>query len=860
MKNLLLVITMIACVSASNAAFDPKGYFDYLKTHKDMTYEQLLVEYPAGYFIKRNNIKFPIFQYADSIAQKYKLTKDELSQINQQGFMVTERVSYPNYLSAFYDIWQKDLPVYISTDALLHSLHYSFDRIMMDIEATKEEWGLDPSPQSLVNQVNFLIESMWKQIPSLEKLSDNSIYLRSLKDFDLYLTVARKLGDYNGYGIIPYFNSNIVLFEELISQIQSQQYQTVNLFAENGREYDFSQFTVRGHYTKNYYLEHYFKMMIWLGRTELYIEKPYSENEECKVSDDDVNRQLLIISFMADAIKNGKLINQYNLIQDLLTFLIGEQNGCSVNDVIICRDKIGVKNSLDLIDYGLRFQFQKELSSLNSSKQLYQSQILGTYPDNLNQVKPASVFLLIGQRPIIDGFITANLVYDRVIYQNKKQLRMLPNSLDVLFSLGNDASIQLLSNEINTFNYSTNLAACRYLVSSLDSNYWNESFYTSWLNTIRILNPPSDRSKLPVFMQTAAWQQKNMTTQLASWAELRHDFILYAMQPYTASVYTCSNPDFIIEPNQEFYHNLLLLSQKGIDISKKFNLDPNIKSYFYKMKSVYQTLDGICNKIISNSTLTLSETNFGKSIVQSSIINGCAPTTVLDGWYFSLFYDTQLSISNLNRVQTNIVADIHTSPTDSIGIPVGWVKHIGTGAVNLAVIGTKNYNGAPVAFAGPVYSFYEYTTSNFKRLTDEEWLDMFKQKLPLKPVFTNLYLNDLNGKHGGDQLSLWAKIEGVENEKLVVSVNPIVVCYPNPFSTSFKIAFQIPLQFSGNNCTITVVDIQGNTVANLLSENMNSGNYIINWDLSKTNINSGSYFISFNIGNFIKTEKVQFVK
>jgi len=35
---------------------------------------------------------------------------------------------------------------------------------------------------------------------------------------------------------------------------------------------------------------------------------------------------------------------------------------------------------------------------------------------------------------------------------------------------------------------------------------------------------------------------KTLNTQLASWTELRHDTVLYAKQPYTASV-LCSYPD-----------------------------------------------------------------------------------------------------------------------------------------------------------------------------------------------------------------------------------------------------------------------------------------------------------------------------
>ena len=60
-----------------------------------------------------------------------------------------------------------------------------------------------------------------------------------------------------------------------------------------------------------------------------------------------------------------------------------------------------------------------------------------------------------------------------------------------------------------------------------------------WLNSIRKLNPPKDRSALPQFMQTAAFWQEKLNTQLSSWAQLRHDNLLYAKQSYTGGVPIC---------------------------------------------------------------------------------------------------------------------------------------------------------------------------------------------------------------------------------------------------------------------------------------------------------------------------------
>ena len=95
-----------------------------------------------------------------------------------------------------------------------------------------------------------------------------------------------------------------------------------------------------------------------------------------------------------------------------------------------------------------------------------------------------------------------------------KVMRMLPSTLDVLFALGNNAADQLLKPDLDQYKYSSNLSALRYLIDSYDPGFWQSTIYDGWLNSIRALNPPADRSSLPPFMQTAAWWQEKMNTQL----------------------------------------------------------------------------------------------------------------------------------------------------------------------------------------------------------------------------------------------------------------------------------------------------------------------------------------------------------
>jgi hypothetical protein len=81
-------------------------------------------------------------------------------------------------------------------------------------------------------------------------------------------------------------------------------------------------------------------------------------------------------------------------------------------------------------------------------------------------------------------------------------------------------ALPLLRAELETYSYAPQLSTLRYLVDAYDESFWDASLYNSWLQGIRLLNPPAQTTGLPFFMRTAAWQQEKLNTQLASWAQV----------------------------------------------------------------------------------------------------------------------------------------------------------------------------------------------------------------------------------------------------------------------------------------------------------------------------------------------------
>jgi hypothetical protein len=357
-------------------------------------------------------------------------------------------------------------------------------------------------------------------------------------------------------------------------------------------------------------------------------------------------------------------------------------------------------------------------------------------------------------------------------------------------------------------------------------------------------------------MQTAAWWQEKMNTQLASWAQLRHDFILYAKQSYSAGV-VCSYPESYVEPIPGFYKAVKTFADGASAMFQQAPIqNSGIARYFASMSAIADTLRAIAEKELSRTPLTDAEDLFLKTMLYDNphICGGG-----FRGWYPRLFYTGESGF----MMRDLIVADVHTAPTDAAGSPVGWVLHAGTGLLNLGVVVTELPNGRMTTFIGPVVSYYEHVSTNFKRLTDEEWRTAYAVAPSFRPSFARLYLADSAGVfHGGGQ-SLLTGIEVEPTGGMVPSNLTLAQNFPNPFNSSTIIMFAVPQSIANSTVKLAIYDVQGRLVRQLLNSSMPAGNYATRWNgttESGTVAASGVYFYHLVVGNQRVVGKMSFVK
>ncbi|MEK7248866.1 MAG: DUF3160 domain-containing protein, partial [Bacteroidota bacterium] len=641
----IFLLLFSSLVFAQSPPFDIQAYKQFLQQHPTISAAELLAMYPAGSFARDVQANLQSVPYLDSIDARYHLTPYEKQLLRRHGFVVTERLKRTTFWHAFDEVYHYDLPVFVSTDAVLHAVHMSYDKILMRVERL-----------FLIAKLDTLLARLHAQVSVLAvRYGTTPLMMRSLKDIDVYLTVPRKL---LGNSISPYFPENEATVTQLLQHIASEAgFVEYPLFGTAPRKLDFSQFKVRGHYTSLEFpqLAKYFKAMMWLGRMEIYLIAPQSVIPP--VPRDDVQRQAIDAVLAVEAAQRANAYGLLEEIDGIIRFFVGESDNVTLPNVRSLVQTTGLDSASQLLDT-LRFKaFQDTLRRQSYAWQLIMSQLLMRNPFSPDSITPASSLLLLGQRFVIDSYVTSNVVYDRV----PRPFRGLPSTLDILFALGNDATAQLLRGELERYPYGRNLAGLRYLIDAYQNDFWNATMYNGWLNSLRTLSPPRLRDSLPAFMRTAAWWQEKINTQLASWAQLRHDNLLYAKQSYTG-IPICSFPESYVEPFPQFFDVLKEFAQRN---AARFQLppfnDPGIASYFTDMIGTMDTLAAISRKELANIATSEAERGFLKRMIRQVTI-GCI-TGNYDGWYPRLYYKETSEFGGLME-QDLVVADVHTCPAD----------------------------------------------------------------------------------------------------------------------------------------------------------------------------------------------------
>ncbi len=659
----------------------------------------------------------------------FRLNAEEAAAFKKNGFVVSERMGGASHAEIYYRIYTRDLPVFISSDSLLHAWHRTYDAMLEEIEQTY-----------LSASLGQILEAMAAQIPAAQKAYGQGILADSLTDSDYYLAVARSL--LAGKAIPTQLKQDDRVAKTLAA-CDNLQLQRFNLFGRE-RVVDFSQFKVRGHYENSDLLKKYFKAMMWCGRIDLRIA---GGNDGHLTSSSP--RELGAALVLNDLLHRADQFKQWQQFDRMIQTFVGRTDSMTFAQLDAVLHKGKVASPADVKNWDTLTTLQKDILAGKIGLQHIRSAYVESSPFGPDKAELPRSFTFLGQKFVLDSWATAKVVADDVMWNGRKVQRRVPSGLDVAFSvLGNDQVVPLLVERIKDKKgrafrdglfYQHNLAAVRTVIDSQNKDVWDENLYMNWLGTLRELSRPTTDQKYPEVMRTAAWANKSLNTQLASWTQLRHDTILYVKQSYTAGA-SCYYPHGFVEPVPEFWARLERMAARSADLIEKTDypgrLAPVQKKQVLFLKNFAAKvglLRAIASKELAQKELTAEETRLLQDVVQIQHGSGF---TRYNGWYPGLFYKGPTDCGKWDA----IVADVHTDvPAPPLGDP-GCVLTEGVGNVDLLLIAIDNGKDR-VVYAGPTLSHYEFEMPGMTRKADSEWRDQInKGQLPPRPAWTRSYL------------------------------------------------------------------------------------------------------------------------
>lgn len=496
-----------------------------------------------------------------------------------------------------------------------------------------------------------------------------------------------------------------------------------------GRNVDFSQFKVRGHYEKDPRLQGYFRVMMALSQLSL---KVFADDG--RSPGPDLPAIAALVGIAANAKVDGKpVIEAVESICRPLSYLVGET------------EDIGITDLRGLLQ-GIRVPPTSKAPSDEEFQKLLFDRLAAWPKPRLNPLSGVQV-VIFPQRVTLDSEVMQRLVYRAVGSDDNK--RLLPKLLDVMAALGSDRAEKLLIDfhKENRFeNYRESLAEAKQAIRALSTGDWERNAYRQWLKGFADLLKGNGRTALE-HTGSDAWTDRLLTAALGSLVTLRHDTLLYNKMGGAEAGEGGEIEDWMVrrlpsvavDPYPEVFGGLRRLTVELFGrLSAQGYLPKNERD-----EDSDQDYDEIFP--LTSKGLTL------KMIELLSLMETCAakqaagqPLTPAEHeklWRFGVWCE-HLTIAlirpdkeyyNFVQEETSLIADVFNGDGTCLEVAIGrvfelWVRCNGPRGERL--------------HRGGIFSFYEFEQPVSNRLSDEDWRKMMRDgKAPPPPAWTGSYLS-----------------------------------------------------------------------------------------------------------------------
>lgn len=655
--------------------------------------------------------------------------------LERYGFVVS-----PGDEKEVYDVYtqarNRNQPIFISTDAVLHTCHIFFDYLLRILEMEK-----------LFTRVEELTDMMIAGSRDQYKEAKRQEVKEAARLNIGFFSVAKKL-------LSPGYEPELGLGELVEMELRNidahkgLEFRALLAYIENPTVFDtpyafedFSQYIPRGHYTRNETFEKYFRVMMWYGRIDFKL-RPGEKDKAIRIG----KKMTLQALLMADALmRNKKAYQTWRMIYEPTVYFVGKTDDLSVDDYVKLIPEVYAAEGL--VD---RYGEEEKLSAfIDRAMKLRPPRILSgaAFVEDGEFADTTKGFRLMGQRFIPDSYLFQELVYgrkgDKVVlrYTGKGKpftmevipaggpVRAFPRGLDVMAVLGSERALAILDKEGDTeyTYYYDQLNALKQEFSSLSSSEWKQNLYWRWLFCLLPLLEDRREEQVPRFMKTELWLDKELQTSLGSWAELRHDTILYAKQSYT--MLTRARPPQpeltygYVEPYPEVYRRI---QEMMADLRKNL---AELEIFIPGVPEKIAEFEKVLGHLAAISEMELRGTEPAKQDYEliwniGSILSSLKrfPLQIME------------KITSETDERMDIIADVHTD------VNTKQVLEEGVGSPFDIYVIVEDARGNRLC-RGAVFSYYEFKHPMDDRLTDEKWQAMGKERQrPDQPLWTRTFI------------------------------------------------------------------------------------------------------------------------
>jgi len=642
----------------------------------------------------------------------------DLSSAQREGLARNGFVVSPGAEKEFFTLYQAtrdaEVPVFVTSDSLLHAYHLLFDKVLRTAES-----------QHFIPVLRDLNRALLARTDEQYQALESTGWADAARRTVAFVGVASKVLDPSV--TVPEYAAGLV--EEQLSLIEAASGIGASpIFPDLEPGEDYSQYIPRGHCAHSEELAAYFKAMMWYGRMTFRLK-----TLDPAVGMDETRCAILLVQALRTTSAAGRpALEAWADLYQPTVFFVGRSDDLSVLQYAQVMDQVygPVATTAALADEGRVKTFIAEAYKLPPPR------ILGIVLEQPSEIEQQSKGLrFMGQRFVLDSYIFGQLLYPNVGTDFHR--RGLPKGLDLLAAMGSERAYQILEGMGETAyeNYPQQMAKMRAWVSGLSAEEWTETLYNTWLYSFQPLLEVAGEG-YPAFMRSSAWVDKQLNTALGSWAELKHDTILYAKQSYPppspGHMPGPLPPRGYVEPVPGFYARLAALcAMTRAGLSSRGLLDEQDLASLGRLEELSLALQMMAEKELRGQPPTEDEytrlRGYGDEMRELTMAAADVEGPPGDWTYTE------------QEPQAAVVADVATDPMEMIVLEeaVGRVDEI---YVVVRVIEEDGKTYLQVAKGG-VFSYYEFPWPAGDRLSDQKWRAILNAgQAPSRPEWSRSFL------------------------------------------------------------------------------------------------------------------------